>query len=160
MKLVWSFFLVFKSTGIGGEEILPLKFGLHLPWNLVSGTTKNFMDWISGSWVFQIGFYIKFIKVKITFKVFVSWAMWLLSRIPELFAIHFENSRLKTASFIPLFFFSCTNLCKYFFRWTNTYLTLRGELKCKIGAFPPNKGKTLKIILNHKYSLSVQPFPD
>lgn len=56
MQLVWSLFLVFKSTGIGGEEILSLKFGLHLPWNLVSGTTKNFMDWISASWDFPDSF--------------------------------------------------------------------------------------------------------
>lgn len=62
-----------KSTGIG-EEILCLKFRLH-KWSAAQPKISWTESQASG--IFQRGFYIKFVKVRITFKIFVTWAMWL-----------------------------------------------------------------------------------
>lgn len=70
---------------------------------MISGTTESFHRLnLLASGIYQIGFCSKFVKVRITFKVFVTWATGsLLSRILGLFGIHFEDSVLKFASFIP-----------------------------------------------------------
>lgn len=91
MKLVRSLFFVLESTGIGGDEIPPLKFEIH-KWS-ISGQQRISQTESQAPGIVQIGFYIKFVKVTITFKVFVAYAMWLIViKDSWTVAIHFYST--------------------------------------------------------------------